>query len=251
MKKNNMKSKLKNFLTPLTITLIVAVLAGIITLAIVLNKHTQESPSSPTAIAPVDENNPSGNNVLHAEKYLEEKYGLDFIYADSGGGVSLFDAEGLLGTVAIMRREVIHELIPNQKDLFTDIYGDNAYLIINQQKASEYYQQFINVDLGTHKILTYIDINVNPSSVKADTPFVEYLNIVKGIAVPELIILTDKELSKTELNSIEDALKKTKQPTTVRVCTLPPDIQKIATPNSILRLGSDWEDVQYYKKINQ
>lgn len=266
MSKSKKKRKNSNYRTPkksthapvqktkndsnnkLTIALIATVLIAAIALVLIMWQPWADKLPS----APVDPNNSAGNNIEHAEKYLEEKYGLDFMYVDSTEGMSLFDAEGIPGTVAIMRREVVHSIEGVQKNLFTDMYADNGYLIVNQASAKEFFQQFVkDEDLGNYTILSYIDIIANPSAVTPDMSFAEYLDVVKELSIPEFILLTDKELSSETLKNIEDRVAATERPVTMRVVTCSQEIQQKATPNSIMIMGSGHKDVQYFMRINQ
>lgn len=234
-----------------TITIILSILITVIALVTALIWWGPWNGSNHSDSAPIDKNNPAGNDVAHAEQYLEEKYGIDFVYADSTSGMSLFDSADLMYTVAIMRREVVHTMPNVKKELFTDIYADNGYLIVNQKRAADYYKQFIDADLGNYTILTYIDIIANPSSVDPNMLFPTYLKTIKDLSIPELIILTDKEVSLETFASITQALEKTGNPTNIRIVTCDADTQSHMTPNTVMIMGAFHDDVQYFERINQ
>lgn len=239
----------KTTIQPLTVALIAVVLIVAIlgSLAMFTDVFNTKEPIAPTVSI---EENPSGNDTKDIERWLKEKYGMDFVHEFSSAGASVFSADGLPGLVQVFRREVVQSFNSNIDHLFTDIYADNGYMIVNMQKAIDYYKEFITVDLGNHTYLTYIDIIANPSKVKADTPYPQYLDAIAELSIPELIILTDKTLSEEEKNTLGNEMKAIGKPVAVRVFTMPTEQQSKVGPGDIMQLGSGYKDVQYREIFN-
>lgn len=231
-----------------TIVLIVAVLLvaiiGAIFIFTDINQNDNKAPIVSTDI------NSAGNDTEHIAKYLKEKYHMDFTHEFTTSGASIFSADGLPGLIQVFRREVVQELDESRAYLFTDMYADNGYLIVNMQKSVDYYKSKTKIDFGNATFLTYIDIVANPSKVNADTTYEEYLRIIKDVSIPHLIILTDKTMSEEELSTLESEMKALGHPLAVRVFTLDAETQAKMDPGTIMAYGSTHQDVQYYKMLN-
>ena len=234
---------------PLTLVLIAAVLIVAIvgTVFIVKDYNNNTSNVAPTVPADV---NPAGNDTEDIAKYLNEKYGVEFVHEFTSAGASVFSAEGLPGLVQVFRREVVQSFDANLDHLFTDVYADNGYMIINMQKAVDYYKEFISVDFGNCKYMTYIDIIANPSSVTKSTPYTQYLKAIENLSIPELIILTDKTLSEEERATLKNELTEMGTPIAIRVFTMDSKMQAQCNPGDIMQVGSTHKDVQYYEILN-
>lgn len=236
----------------LTIGLIAAVLvvAGVIGFFVARPYFKPED----TTVAPTVpvEQNAAKNDTEDMCKYLEEKYGIKFEYVDTTTGMSLYAADGLHGLVAVMRKDVVHGIDGVKPELFTEKYADNGYLLVNQKKAIDYYSQFIEgIDLGTCKLMAYVDIVVNPSKVTADMSYTDYLQAIEGLTIPQLIVLTDKDVPETDLLALEKNVESKGEPITLRVFKCSAEIQAVATPSDILVVNIDSDDVLYYKRLNQ
>lgn len=234
---------------PITIVLIVAVLLVAIvgSLFMFTDVFSFKQPTAPTV--PLEEN-PAGNDVEDITKWLNEKYGLEFNHEFTSAGASVFSADGLAGMVQVFRREVVQEFDTSIDHLFTDIYADNGYAIVNMQKSVDYYKNFITIDLGNHTCMTYVDIIANPSKVNVNTPYEQYLDIIAELTIPEFIILTDKELSDEEKAQLGEEMKAIGKPVAVRVFTLEASQQSLVTPGDIMQLGSGHKYVQYREIFN-
>ena len=230
-----------------TIILIAVVLLVALIGTIFVVKDIHDNNTAPTVSTDI---NAAGNDTEHIAKYLKEKYGIDFTHEFTTSGASIFSADGLPGLIQVFRREVVQDVDTSLSYLFTDIYADNGYLIVNMQKSVDYYESKTEVDFGNSTFMTYIDIVANPSKVTADTTYEEYLRIIKEISIPHLIILTDKEMSEDELQELEEDMKSLGHPLTVRVFTLDADTQAKMDPGTIMAYGSTYKDVQYYKIFN-
>lgn len=245
-----LKTSIKN--NWLTIILITAVLLIAIVGLICLIKGTSDANPSPAPTAPTVsiEENPAGNDVEDIQRYLKEKYNMEFTHEFTSAGASIFSAEGLPGLVSVFRREIMQSFDSSVSHLFTDAYADNGYMIVNMQKAATYYNERMSVDFGNHTILTYIDIIANPSKITVDTPYEQYLKEIANMSIPELIILTDKTLSQEDAALLDKEMTALGTPVAVRVFTMEAENQHLVTPSDIMQLGSGYKDVQYRKIFN-
>ena len=238
----------KPHIQPLTIILIAVILAvAILGSLIMFTDVFKGEPVAPTV--PVEQN-AAGNDTEDIARWLKEKYGAEFTHEFTSAGASVFSSDGLPGLIQVFRREVVQGLDDKRSHLFTDVYADNGYMIVNMQKAVDYYKEFITVDFGNHTYMTYLDIIANPSKVTPSTPYAQYLEVIAELSIPELIILTDKTLSEEEKVTLGNEMKAIGKPVAVRVFTLPTELQSKVTPGDIMQLGTGYKDVQYREIFN-
>ena len=238
----------KTTIQPITVVLIAVVL--VVAILGSLAMFTDVFKGEPTAPTVPVEQNAAGNDIEDIARWLKEKYGAEFTHEFTSAGASVFSADGLPGLIQVFRREVIQDMDTNRSHLFTDIYADNGYMIVNMQKAVDYYKEFITVDFGNHTYLTYLDIIANPSKVTPATPYTQYLDVIAELSIPELIILTDKPISDEEKATLANEMKAMGKPIAVRVFTLPAELQSKVTPGDIMQLGTGYKDVQYREIFN-
>lgn len=233
----------------LTIILIAAIVLVAVagTILLLRNPPQQATPTAPVVSV---EQNAAGNDTEDMARYLKEKYNMDFVHEFTSAGASVFSADSLPGLIQVFRREVVQTFDEAFADKFTDIYADNGYMIVNMNKAVDYYKDKLSGDFGNHTFLTYIDIVANPSSVTAETPYTVYLTAISNMSIPHLIILTDKVLTDEEKATLTAEISTIKTPVAVRVFTLDKETQSEVTPGDIMQLGSGYKDVQYYNIFN-
>lgn len=208
---------------------------------------TQE-PVNTAPTVPIDDTPVS--TIKNMTTWLNEKYNVEFTHEFTSAGASVFSAESLLGLVQCFNRNTVQQVHPELAHLYTEPYADNGYMIINNTKAAAYYRNATHVDFGVSRILCYIDIIADPSSVTKDMSYEDYLSVINGISIPECIILTDKTLSSDELEQLEKDLIATGNPVAIRVFTMEADKQAEVAPSDIMQLGSGYKDVQYRKVLN-
>ena len=213
-------------------------------------KHFASSSLDTTAPTVSVDTSVADSDAEKMKQYLNKKYNIDFTHEFTSAGASVFSAEGLPGLVQCLNRDAAQQIHPELAHLYTEPYADNGYVIINNAKVAAYYRDATRVDFGVSRILCYIDIIADPSSVTKDMSYENYLSVINGTSIPECIILTDKTLSRDELDQLERDFSVIGSPVAVRVFTMEANKQDEVGPSDILQLGSGHKDIQYYKALN-
>ena len=211
-------SSMPKWFTPVLIGLIVviAIALGVIAL------------TNPGGTLNNDDISQGGNNITRMEKYLEQKYDMDFVYeGDTSGFISLFTCLETEDTIAGIESQNLIDYYAVDPNAYTEKYADNGYGILMADHIKKYYESNTTVDLGNHNIVLYFNTIAYPSFVSPDKNYAYHIEHYADAFRPTVAILTDKDLTEEECKQIESEYAKLGHSIYLRIAKYEADAQDL------------------------
>ena len=173
--------------------------------------------------------------IRATERYLEEKYKLNFDYCTTvSGNLDLYQTAGVDGLIAVGNTQAFINNLEYDKKLYDPNYADNGYPILKEKEIAEYYAQFLGSDCGTYRILTYLSASAFPDDMDMDMSAEEAIKKYPDYMVPMLFVLTDKKLNSDQLTKITNSFKDSGLQVMLRMAYATPEAQQAVSIDQLM-----------------